>query len=88
MFSAGGHGPDGKLMTVDVKSSETAIETGVPKMLFQTRISPSSFTVDFFDVTADGQKFLLLQNPEQQAADPPITVVVNWLAALKKNPSR
>ncbi len=51
-------------------------------MLFQTLIR-GALGLDQYDVTADGQKFLLLQ-PAEQTTVPPITVVVNWLAALKR----
>jgi Tol biopolymer transport system component len=73
---------DGKLMTVAVTLTGTTIETGIPKTLFQTAISVA-LGQDQYDVTADGQKFLLLQ-PAEQATVPPITVVVNWLAGLNK----
>jgi len=35
------------------------------------------------DVTADGQRFLVNARVEE-STDTPITVVLNWLAALKK----
>jgi hypothetical protein len=35
-----------------------------------------------YDVTPDGQRFLTLAPPEEPG--PPITVVLNWLGALKK----
>jgi serine/threonine protein kinase/Tol biopolymer transport system component len=73
---------DGKLMALDVRSTGTTIETGAPKMLFQTPINVA-LGQDKYDVTADGQKFLLLQ-PAEQTTVPPITVVVNWLAGLNK----
>jgi hypothetical protein len=39
-----------------------------------------------YDVTVDGQRFLINTTvlPEAGAASPPLTVVVNWNAALKK----
>ena len=36
-----------------------------------------------YDVTRDGQRFLLNVSLED-AASPPITIVVNWTAGLKK----
>jgi hypothetical protein len=35
-----------------------------------------------YDVTADGQRFLLIGPPQDPG--PPMTVVLNWMAALKK----
>ena len=36
-----------------------------------------------YDVSADGQRFLINTAPEQ-AVSAPITVVLNWTAGLKK----
>jgi hypothetical protein len=38
---------------------------------------------DYFDVTPDGQRFLVNASDEG-VASAPITLVVNWTAALKK----
>jgi hypothetical protein len=56
----------------------------VPKTLFQTRV-PSSLNVlrTSYVPSRDGQRFLI--NTENNALRPtPITVVLNWTAALKK----
>jgi DNA-binding winged helix-turn-helix (wHTH) protein/Tol biopolymer transport system component len=70
---------DGKIMAVDVKTGST-IETGVPHMLFQTKISVDP-ELDLFCVTHDGQRFLV---SEPAAESPAITVVVNWPAMLRR----
>ena len=36
-----------------------------------------------YDVTADGKRFIVVTN-DVSAAVPPLTVVVNWNAGLKK----
>jgi dipeptidyl aminopeptidase/acylaminoacyl peptidase len=66
-------------MAVEVKANGAALEVGIPKKLFQA-------SVDFgWDVTSDGKRFLLSVPPQgQQAAQVPITVVLNWPAQLKK----
>jgi eukaryotic-like serine/threonine-protein kinase len=71
---------DGKLMAVDVKVGAT-IETGLPKVLFQTPLVVSPLD-DQYCVTADGRRFLIGE-PVGVAAKP-ITVVLNWTAALKR----
>jgi len=74
-------GLDGKLMSVDIKTMP-ALESGIPKILFQTRI-PVRLFADQYSPTADGQKFLLLEPLESASARPtPITVVLDWTAAL------
>ena len=37
-----------------------------------------------WDVTADGKRFLVAVPPAQQTTQTPITVVLNWEAALKR----
>jgi len=57
---------------------------GVPKPLFQTRVPGGvDYLRTHYAVTPDGQRFLV----NMQLGDPPpnpITVVLNWTAALKK----
>ena len=57
---------------------------GVPKPLFQTQV-PAGVTANrtHFVPSRDGQRFLV----NTESADPtptPITIVLNWTAALKK----
>ena len=72
-------------MAVPVKGEPT-LEVGTPTVLFEVRFIPQGSAVPYayhqYDVTADGQRFLLnapLENPTV-----PITVVLNWPAGLKK----
>ena len=77
--------PDGKLMAVDVKIAPR-FEAGVPHPLFDTRLSnPVVQTFFRYDVTADGQKFLLERQSQVDGSESQgITVVLNWLAGVKK----
>lgn len=78
---------DSKLMAVSIPR-EPASGVGTPEALFEAPFSPSGTGVPYpatsfqYDVTADGQRFLM----RTPAADStvPITVVLNWTAALKK----
>ncbi|MBZ5637081.1 MAG: serine/threonine-protein kinase [Acidobacteriia bacterium] len=67
-------------MAVEVKVNGAAFEAGIPQRLFQGPI-------DFgWDVAADGKRFLMSVLPlGQQAAQVPITVVLNWPTQLKRN---
>jgi eukaryotic-like serine/threonine-protein kinase len=68
--------PDRKIMAVDVRADPT-FQAGEPHALFQTRILPAVEARNHYDVTADGQRFLVnSQRPEDAAL--PITVVVGW----------
>lgn len=73
--------PDGKLMAVDITAG-AKIDSGIPRELFDTELNVSR-TIDQYDVTADGQRFLVLK-PVSETTPTPITVVVNWTAGLKK----
>jgi hypothetical protein len=72
-------GGDGKLMAVDVGSG-AKFQAGAPKFLFDARTPGSTLT--WFDVSKDGHFLIPVQL--EQAANAPMTVVVNWTAALKK----
>jgi hypothetical protein len=67
-------------MSVEIKS-DTTLEAGVPKSLFETTIA--GLGPSLYDVSADGQRFLIVTPVEAQAALP-LTLVVNWAADLKK----
>ncbi|CAN5810978.1 hypothetical protein BH20ACI3_BH20ACI3_18250 [soil metagenome] len=73
--------PSRKLMAVNVKASST-FEVSVPRELFETRISGVGFRRNY-DVTADGQRFLVITQDEEEKPSP-ISVVFNWTADLKR----
>jgi Tol biopolymer transport system component len=76
--------PDGKLMAVLVTAGAN-LDAGAPVILFQAnpreRLSTSELVT--YDVTKDGQRFLInsqVKNPETQ----PMSVILNWGAELKE----
>jgi Tol biopolymer transport system component/predicted Ser/Thr protein kinase len=72
---------DGRLMSASVNGKGAGFEVGAVKTLFTTH---TSFVGGYeYDVSADGQRFLINTIPEQ-ATSAPITVVLNWTAGLKK----
>jgi serine/threonine protein kinase len=80
---------DGTLTAVPVKSGPT-FEWGAALPLFQTGTSPRGGSPAFsYDVTPDGQRFLFMTPAappatESNSTPNPITVVINWTAALRK----
>jgi len=76
--------PDGSMMAVDLKPGPDGdtLVTGTPHALFKTNM-PVGGLLDQYDVTADGKRFLI-DDVAENASSPPITVVVNWPAELKK----
>jgi Tol biopolymer transport system component len=71
-------GPDNRLMAVPVmlQVNGSSVEAGAPVALFTTR--PASE----FAASPDGQRFLI-NTPLEDAATPPITVVLNWAGRKK-----
>ena len=72
----------GKLMAVDVKNTSGNLEFGVPKPLFELP-NGSSPTGGSYDVSHDGQRFLV-NTPLDKAPPSPLIVVTNWLADVKR----
>jgi Tol biopolymer transport system component len=72
--------PDNKVMAAEVRAIGSSFEIGAVRALFETRIyRPGGAS---FDVTADGQRFIIDYAGEQPTAA--ITLVVNWSADVKK----
>jgi eukaryotic-like serine/threonine-protein kinase len=70
-------GPNGNMMAVAVTARQE-FQAGTPTPLFQT---PPGTIVG--DVAADGKRFLVV-TPVGRSASAPFTIVVNWMAGLKK----
>jgi Tol biopolymer transport system component len=71
-------GPDNMLMSVEVKTG-AAFEAAMPRPLFPTR----PVGVLRYDVSSDGQQFLVA-TPVDDVASAPATVVLNWSVNLSK----
>ena len=76
--------PDGGLMAVDVKTG-TGLEAGSPVALFQTHPRQPLSAMDFFsyDVTADGQKFLV-NTKVDTSNSAPLSVILNWSSEMER----
>jgi eukaryotic-like serine/threonine-protein kinase len=71
---------DGELMAVEVKSKGSRLETGTVRRLFQThRVTNTGPQYDF---PANAGRFIVASAGEGDSS--PITLVVNWTAALHK----
>ena len=75
-------------MAAPVRSdpASAGLEVGAPTALFQTRLLIQGVAApdprQHYDVTADGQRFLLNLAAEESGS--PITVILNWTAGLKR----
>jgi len=72
--------PDYKLMTVSVKQTSDSFETLPPQELFAIA-APGNY-LGPYEVSRDGQRFLVLSAEEETSQS--LTVIVNWPALLKK----
>jgi len=73
-----------KMMAVDV-TTQPIFSAGRPKMLFEGPYVPAPALLPDYDVSPDGQRFLMLKPAESQASAPTqIHVVLNWFEELKK----
>ena len=73
-----------KIMAVDI-DTKSAFLPGRPRMLFEGPYLPTAASFPFYDVSPDGQRFLMLKPVESQASAPTqINVVLNWFEELKE----
>ncbi len=73
-----------KMMAVDI-ATQPGFAAGTPRMLFEGPYEPAPVPIDNYDVSPDGQRFLMIKPSEQaQAAPTQINVVLNWFEELKR----
>ncbi len=72
---------NGRIMSADVNGKGSSFEVGTVRTLFDVRlITTAGYS---YDVSADGQRFLVNALGGQKAATP-MTLVINWAADLKR----
>ena len=76
-----------QMIAVDIETEPTFI-TGAPTLLFEGRFQQSTGgRIAPYDVTADGQRFLMIQdvaNSDSEAEPAQINIVLNWFEELKE----
>ncbi len=74
-----------KLMAVQV-TTQPGFSPGKPTMLFEREYGASQFpaTGVAYDVSPDGQRFLMVKETDQSTAVTQISVVLNWFEELKR----
>jgi eukaryotic-like serine/threonine-protein kinase len=73
-----------KMMGVEV-TTQPSFSAGNPKMLFEGPYLLTPLTAPNYDVSPDGQRFLMLKPTDQEQAGPThINVVLNWFEELKQ----
>jgi len=74
---------DGQMQSSLVKTGGTEFQFAAPKSLFKTRMLAWITNFHEYDVSPDGQRFLIGTLIGETKAPPP-TVILNWSAILKK----
>lgn len=79
-----GWAPDGRyrLTAAAVDGRAGAFTVGTVTALFQTRARQPAVVP--YDVSSDGQRFLIVEDAGDQQAVAPITLLTNWPALLRK----
>lgn len=72
-----------RMMVVDGPFKSTA-KARSPHLLFQTSYARSDFWTNY-DVSADGQRFLMLKDEDESRANQVLRVVLNWTDELKSH---
>ena len=74
-----------KMMSVEV-STEPGFSAGKPRVLFEGDYGLAGAAIPNYDVSPDGQRFLMLKPAQQEsrAASTQINVVLNWFEELKR----
>ena len=74
---------DGKMMAVEI-ATQSGFVAGKPHVLFEGPYEPSPGSNANYDVSRDGQRFLMLKQIEQEQSATQINVVLNWFEELKR----
>ncbi len=72
-----------RIMAVAVETDD-GFAAGTPRMLFAGPYQPTDASFPWYDVSPDGQRFLMLEPVGSQAGGTQIVVVQNWVEELKR----
>jgi eukaryotic-like serine/threonine-protein kinase len=72
-----------KVMAADI-DTQVGFAAGKPRMLFEGQYGTAPVPIPNYDVSPDGQSFLMLKPSEQAQAPTQINVVLNWFEELKR----
>ena len=77
----------GQLVALEVARHGDSLDVGRPQPLFEGLMAGGRYMYDRtrgyqYDVSADGQKFIVIEPPHNQSSA--LTIVQNWAAGVKK----
>ena len=70
-----------QMMAVDITTSPS-FRAGTPKLLFAGRYAGTVNRIRNYDVTPDGQRFVMIKTEEEEAKQ--LNIVLNWFEELKE----
>ncbi len=72
-----------KAMAVSIQTQSQTLTAGSPRVLFEGSYLDSTIIRgnQYYDISPDGQQFLMIKRPEGQSQ---INVVLNWFEELKR----
>jgi eukaryotic-like serine/threonine-protein kinase len=68
----------GQMLAAQMDENDSGIQIGTPRVLFRSPVFTNAYAP--YDVTPDGQKFIMNLTGEH---DSPLTLIVNWMEELK-----
>jgi len=71
------------ITVAETNLGSSTVEIGVVRPLFSF-IRFGGGGTEMYDVTADGQRFLVIESAANEATSSPVTLVVNWLGKVKE----
>ena len=73
-----------QMMAVEI-TTEPTFSAGSPRLLFEGAFMSGTVFLPYYDVTPDGQRFVMLKPVESETSAPTqINVVLNWFEELKQ----
>jgi Tol biopolymer transport system component len=72
-----------RMMAVDIVT-QPAFSAGRPRLLFEGLYLPSAGNLAAYDVSQDGQRFLMVEESQQEQPPTQINVVLNWFEELER----
>ena len=70
------------IMAVDVRAEGANFSAGPPHRVLTARFTPGGDRANY-DVTPDGERFVMVVPTGPSAPAPQLTVVLNWLGAIR-----
>ena len=73
-----------KMMAVTIDASGAALTAGKQTLLFQGRFSVAPGADQWYDVSPDGKRFIMLKSADTARSTPAITIVQEWSTELTR----